>query len=165
MTSAYIPMGAFLVSKPIHDALLDLPSDARFMHAYTNSAHPAASAVGLRNLQIFEDEHLVERAAVLGERMSDGIRAGLEGHPHVTNIRNLGLIAGLTLVRNAAANEAYDASEAVGGRVARHLREEREVITRFVGDQLVFAPPLASTDDDIDFLVDAVTKSVRAITE
>jgi hypothetical protein len=42
------------------------------MHAYTNSAHPTASAVGLRNLQIFEDEHLVENAAAMGERLGSG---------------------------------------------------------------------------------------------
>jgi adenosylmethionine-8-amino-7-oxononanoate aminotransferase len=165
ITSAYIPMGAFMVSREIHDALLDLPTDARFMHAYTNSAHPAASAVALRNLQIFEDEHLVERAAVLGERLGAGLRAALGDHPHVSNIRYLGLIAGLTLVRDAANGQAYDASEAVGGRVARHLREQGEVITRFVGDNLVFAPPLSSTEADIDFLIDATRTAVRAVTE
>ncbi len=165
ITSAYIPMGAFMVSKEIHDALLDLPTDARFMHAYTNSAHPAASAVALRNLQIFEDEQLVARAAVLGERLGAGLRGALDGHQHVTNIRHLGLIAGLSLVRDAATAEAYDASEAVGGRVARHLREQGEVITRFVGDQLVFAPPLSSTDADIDFLVGATATAIRAVTE
>ncbi len=54
ITSGYIPMGAFIVSKQIADALQDLPPDARFMHAYTNSAHPTASAVGLRNLRIID---------------------------------------------------------------------------------------------------------------
>ena len=84
-----------------------------------------------------------------------------------SNIRHLGLIAGLTLVKDADAGgtpEAYDVSEAVGARVARHLREEGEVITRFVGDQLVFAPPLSSTEEDIDFLVDA-TAPHRAVTD
>jgi adenosylmethionine-8-amino-7-oxononanoate aminotransferase len=154
-----------MVSREIHDALLDLPPDARFMHAYTNSAHPAAAAVALRNLQIFEDERLVDRAAVLGERLGAGLRGAVEGHPHVANIRHLGLIAGLTLVRDAATNEAYDATEAVGGRVARHLREHGEVITRFVGDQLVFAPPLSSTEDDIDFLIAATATAIKAITD
>src|SRR5690606_34987438 len=134
ITSAYVPMGGFIVSREIMDALQDLPPDARFMHAYTNSAHPAASAVGLRNLQIFEDEGLVERAQRMGDRLGEGLRAAFGEHPHVTNVRYLGLMAGLTLVRDAASGEAYEPSEGIGGKVARHLREERGVITRFVGD-------------------------------
>ena len=54
ITSGYVPMGAFIVSDEIMAALQDVPPDARFMHAYTNSAHPTAAAVALRNLQIFE---------------------------------------------------------------------------------------------------------------
>ena len=52
ITSGYIPMGAFIVSNEIATALQNVPTDARFMHAYTNSAHPTAAAVGLWNLGI-----------------------------------------------------------------------------------------------------------------
>ena len=75
-------------------ALRELPPDARFMHAYTNSAHPTACAVALRNLRIIEDEDLVGNARAMGERLGGGLRAELGGHPHVANIRQLGLMAG-----------------------------------------------------------------------
>ncbi len=164
ITSAYVPMGAFIVSQTIMDALQDLPPDARFMHAYTNSAHPTASAVALRNLQIFEDEHLVENAGAMGERMASGLRNALGGHAHVTNIRSLGLMAGLTLVRDAGSGEGYDASEGIGGKVARHMREESGVITRFVGDHIVVAPPLVVNADEVDTIVGAIDAGVRAVT-
>ena len=165
ITSAYIPMGAFLVSREIHEALTDLPPDARFMHAYTNSAHPTAAAVALKNLEIMEREGLIENAAVMGDRLGAGLRQSLGGHAHVANIRNLGLMAGLSLMRDAASNTPYEASAGTGGTVARHMREQGEVITRFVGDQLVFAPPLVATPDEIDFLVDATATAIRAVTE
>jgi adenosylmethionine-8-amino-7-oxononanoate aminotransferase len=164
ITSAYVPMGAFIVSKPIMEALQDLPPDARFMHAYTNSAHPAASAVALRNLQIFEDEHLVANAGAMGVRMASGLRHALSGHPHVTNIRSLGLMAGLTLVRDAEKGQGYDAAEGIGGKVARHMREEGGVITRFVGDHIVMAPPLVVNADEVDLMVGAVDAAVRHAT-
>jgi adenosylmethionine-8-amino-7-oxononanoate aminotransferase len=164
ITSAYIPMGAFIVSQPIMDALQDLPPDARFMHAYTNSGHSAAAAVGLRNLQIFEDEGLVANAAAMGDRLMAGLRASLGGHAHVANIRGLGLMAGLTLLRDAEHGTPYDASEATGGKVARHMREEGGVITRFVGDHIVMAPPLVVNADEIDVMVGAVEAAVRAVT-
>jgi putrescine---pyruvate transaminase len=164
ITSGYVPMGAFIVSQPIMDALQDLPPDARFMHAYTNSAHPTAAAVGLRNLELMESEGLVERAAAMGERLGSGLREALGDHPHVANIRHLGLMAGLTLVRDASSNTPYEASELMGGKVARDLREERGVITRFIGDHLVFAPPLVIEEGDVDYLVDATATAIQAVT-
>ena len=164
ITSGYIPLGAFIVSSSISGALQDLPPDARFMHAYTNSAHPTAAAVALRNLQIMEDEELVENAARMGERLGDGFRSAFDGHPHVSNVRNLGLIAGLSIMRNAEDGEPYDAGEGVGGRVARHMREEGSVITRFVGDNLVLAPPLIVQPAEIDQIVEATKNAVAEVT-
>ncbi len=164
ITSGYVPMGAFIVSNEIHDALLDLPPDARFMHAYTNSAHPTAAAVGLRNLQIMEDEGLIENAARMGERLGEGLQHALGGHPHVANLRHLGLMAGFSLVRDAEAGTPFEASEGIGGKVAKHMREESGVITRFVGDHLVFAPPLVIDESEVQQIVDAADRAVRAVT-
>ena len=165
ITSGYVPMGAFVVSGEILEALKTLPSDARFMHAYTNSAHPTAAAVGLRNLRIIEEEHLVENAQAMGDRLGTGLRAALGGHPHVRNIRQLGLIAGLSLVRDAEEGTAYEAVAGVGRRVARHMREEGGVITRFVGDRIVLAPPLIVNAREVDAIVAAVDAAVRAVTQ
>ncbi len=165
ITSGYIPMGAFIVSKPIADALQDLPPDARFMHAYTNSAHPTASAVGLRNLQIMEDEHLVANAAAMGERLGDAFQQAFGKHAHVTNVRHLGLIAGLTLVKDASTREPFAASDGIGGKVARHMREQGGVITRFVGDNLVFAPPLVVSASEVDQIAEATARAVASVTE
>ncbi len=165
ITSGYIPMGAFIVSKPIADALQDLPPDARFMHAYTNSAHPTASAVGLRNLQIMEDEHLVANAAAMGERLGDAFQQAFGKHAHVTNVRHLGLIAGLTLVKDASTREPFAASDGIGGKVARHMREQGGVITRFVGDNLVFAPPRVVSASAVDQIAEATARAVASVTE
>jgi adenosylmethionine-8-amino-7-oxononanoate aminotransferase len=165
ITSGYVPMGAFIVSEEILDALKQLPTDARFMHAYTNSAHPTAAAVGLRNLRIMEEEHLVENAQAMGDRLGDALRSALGSHEHVTNIRQVGLIAGLSLVQDASSGAAYDAAAGIGRQVARHMREEGGVITRFVGDQIVLAPPLIVNAEEVDTIVGAVEAAVRAVTD
>ncbi len=164
ITSGYIPMGAFIVSNEIATAISNTPSDARFMHAYTNSAHPTASAVGLRNLRIIEEEDLVLNAARMGERMGDGFQQALGKHANVTNIRHLGLIAGLTLVKDAATGEAFAPADGIGGKVAKHMREEGGVITRFVGDNLVFAPPLIVSASEVDTIVEATANAIHAVT-
>jgi adenosylmethionine-8-amino-7-oxononanoate aminotransferase len=164
ITSGYVPMGAFIVSGEILDALKELPPDARFMHAYTNSAHPTAAAVGLRNLRIIEEERLIQNAEIMGDRLGESLRAFLGAHPHVSNIRQVGLIAGLSLVEDAEAGTPFDPSAGIGRRVATHMREEGRVITRFVGDQLVLAPPLVVNAEEIDIIVGAVDAAVRAVT-
>ncbi|MDP2327367.1 MAG: aspartate aminotransferase family protein [Dehalococcoidia bacterium] len=164
ITSGYIPMGAFIVTGEIFEALKRAPTDARFMHAYTNSGHPTAAAVGLRNLQIMEDEHLVENAAAMGEVLGDGLRGALEGHPHVTNLRHLGLMAGLSLVKDTATGEAFDPAATTALRVQRHMREEGGVITRVVGDHVVFAPPLVVNASEVGQIVDATRAALRSVT-
>ena len=163
VTSGYIPMGGFIISKEIMDALQNVPPDAKFMHAYTNSAHPTAAAVGLRNLQIIEDEKLVENAQVMGQHLTDGLHNIFDGKQNITNIRTLGFIAGFTLVQDADTNTAFDPSLGIGGKFAKHLREECGVITRFVGDQIVLAPPLITNKSEIDFLIDGLDKSLQSI--
>lgn len=163
ITSAYIPMGAFIVSEPIAEAMKNLPADAKFMHGYTNSAHPTAAAVGLRNLQIFEDENLVENAANMGARLGDGLRAAFEGHPHVTNIRNLGLMCGLSLVQDAENGTAF-AEPGTGAAVMAHMRDEGHVIPRIINDELLMAPPLVINADEVDFMIHAAREAVRSVT-
>ena len=164
ITSGYVPMGAFVVSDAIMEELRHLPPDARFMHAYTNSAHPTAAAVALRNLQIFEDERLLENAERMGERLREGLRSALGGHPHVANLRGLGLIAGLSLVRDAESGAPFEAAEGIGGKVVRHMRDQGGVITRFVGDHVVLAPPLVVNAVEVDQIVGAVDAAVTAVT-
>ena len=163
VTSGYIPMGGFIVSKEIMDALQNVPPDAKFMHAYTNSAHPTASAVGLRNLQIIEDEQLVNNAQAMGQYLTDGLHNIFDGKQNITNIRTLGFIAGFSLVQDADTNTTFDPSLGIGAKFAKHLREECGVITRFVGDQIVLAPPLITNKEEIDFLIDGLDQSLQSI--
>ncbi|MEX1022131.1 MAG: aspartate aminotransferase family protein [Dehalococcoidia bacterium] len=165
ITSGYVPMGAFVVSTQIADALKAAPADAKFMHAYTNSAHPTAAAVGLRNLEIIEGERMIENAAAMGERLGDGLAGALGGHPNVTNLRHLGLMAGFSMVEDAASGRPFDAARATGLAVQKHMREEGGVITRIVGDNVLFAPPLCVNGAEVDQIVEAAAAAVRAITK
>ena len=70
----YVPLGGVIVSKRLHKVIEDAPADEKFMHAATYSGHPTCCAVGLANIEIMENEGLPERAAVMGERLPDGLR-------------------------------------------------------------------------------------------
>ncbi|MBV9584366.1 MAG: aspartate aminotransferase family protein, partial [Alphaproteobacteria bacterium] len=98
VTSGYLPLGGNILSKRVHDAILNAPLDRRYMHAATYSGHPVCCAVGLRNVELIESEGLVERAAVMGRRFIEGLRHELGDLPNVGDIRGLGLMAGIEMV-------------------------------------------------------------------
>ncbi|MHB8376594.1 MAG: aminotransferase family protein [Dehalococcoidia bacterium] len=159
VTSAYVPLSAFIVSARVHGAILDAPADAKFMIGCTNSAHPTACAVALRNLRIFDDEQLVERAARLGQRLNDGLARLLE-MPNVGEVRGLGLMAAVEVVADRATRAPLPGG--AGPKLVRALRE-RGVLTRVKGDSILFAPPLVSTEAQIDRIVDATGDAIDAV--
>ena len=161
VTSAYIPLSGFIVSKRMHEAILDAPADTKFMIGCTNSAHPAACAVALRNLQILEDERLVERAERMGQRLHEGLARLLE-MPNVGNVRGLGLMAAVEIVADKATREPFAANLGVGLKVAKEMRA-RGVVTRAKGDSILFAPPLVITDDQVDAIVNVTGDAIDAV--
>ncbi len=161
VTSAYVPLSGFIVSRRVHDAIRQAPADAKFMVGSTNSAHPTACAVALRNLKIFEDEHLVARAAEMGEMLQDGLKRLIE-MPNVGNVRGLGLMAAVEVVADKGTRAAFAPERGVGPKLARAMRE-RGVVTRVKGENVLFAPPLVITEDQIRTMVDVTGEAIDSV--
>ena len=97
ITNGVVPMGAVLVKRGIHDALMQGPEHViEFFHGYTYSGHPVACAAGLAALDIYAREGLFERAASLAPALQEAAHS-LRGSAHVIDIRNIGLVAGIEL--------------------------------------------------------------------
>jgi len=160
VTSAYVPLSGAIVSRQIHEAILASESD-RFMHGFTNSAHPTACAVGLRNLQIFDDENLVENAASLGERLHAGLRTLLD-EDGVGDVRGLGFIAGVQIVQDKEKMKPFPIELNVGPRLVAACRE-RGLISRNLADNYLLAPPLVTTPEQVDQIVDILRDSIREV--
>jgi len=163
VTSAYVPLSGFVVSQRVHRAILDAPADAKFMIGCTNSAHPTACAVALRNLQIFEDEGLVRRAEQLGRRLNDGL-AALREMPNVGEVRGLGFMAAVEVVADRESRAPFAPSLGVGPKLARAMRD-RGVITRVKGESVLFAPPLITTEAQVDTIINVTAEAIDAVVE
>jgi len=147
ITSGYIPMGGVVVAQHVHEAL---SSDPNFMlrHGFTYSGHPTASAAALANLAIIEREDLLSRAVHMGARLEAGLRS-LVADGILASIR------GDTAVWAATLNAGLDPA------VVRNKMLERGAIARpLPPDTLAFCPPLVTTDEQIDHLVDALATSI-----
>ncbi len=158
VTSAYVPLSAFLVNERVHGAILDAPADTKFMIGCTNAAHPTACAVALRNLQIFEDEQLVARAERMGRRLKEGLARLIE-MPHVGNVRGLGLLAAVEVVADKATRAPFAPADGIGPKLAKAMRD-RGVVTRVKGESILLAPPLVVTDEQIDRIVEVTAEAI-----
>jgi adenosylmethionine-8-amino-7-oxononanoate aminotransferase len=167
VTSAYLPLGGVIVSRDVHQAVLDAPLTERFMHAATYSGHPTCCAVALRNLDIFEREGLVARAAALGPRLLAGLQT-LRDLPRVGDVRGLGLMCGIELVEDKTTKAP---AMGIGARVLAEART-RGLILRIrsgqggdlpIGDTVCVAPPLVVTEAQVDRIVEILRDSIASV--
>jgi adenosylmethionine-8-amino-7-oxononanoate aminotransferase len=94
--------------------------------------------------------------------MHAGLRRLLGAHPHVGDIRGLGLMATLELVEDRATKRPFDAARKIGPQVLAALRE-RGVITRGRGDQVYLGPPFVIGEDMLDRMVGRVGEAVTSV--
>lgn len=163
ITSGYIPLGGIGVSDKIKEALDTTPPDQRWMHAYTYSGHPTCCAVALANLDVFEKEGLVQRAAEMGNRLLEGLHT-LDDMEHVGNVRGLGMMAAVELVAAKGTKEPFPAAAKVGPRVFQEMYK-RGLYTRMRGETICLAPPLVTSAEQIDRIVAIIREAIPAATQ
>jgi len=143
LTNATVPMGAVGVSSAVYETITDASEGLiEFAHGYTYSAHPLAVAAGSAALALYRDEGLFERAAALAPSWEAALH-GLRDAPHVVDIRNLGLVAGIELAsRPGAPGER--------GQAIFHAAFDSGLLIRVTGDIIALSPPLIITEAQID---------------
>jgi adenosylmethionine-8-amino-7-oxononanoate aminotransferase len=160
ITSGYFPLGGIGLSDEIA-ATLD-SGEPVWMHAYTYSSHPVGCRVALANLDIIEREGLVEEARRKGEKLLSGLKQALAPHRHVGDVRGLGLMCGVEVVKDKGTKEEFPAAEKVGARIHEEA-QKRGLFSRHRGDVFVLAPPFVTTDEEIDRIVEILAEAVTAV--
>lgn len=161
ITSGYVPLGGIGVSNRVRDVINGVPASQRWMHAFTYSGHPTCCAVALANLDIFEREGLVARAAERGAHLLDGLRTLLD-MDGVGHVRGHGLMAAVEVVADKATKAQFPATAGVTQKLTDALME-RGLYTRVVMDCICLAPPLIVSNEQIDRMVDIVRDAVAAV--
>jgi len=157
ITNGVIPMGAVFARREVHDAIIEGSETAmEFFHGYTSSGHPVACAAGLATLEIYRREGLFERAAGLADTWAEAVHS-LKDAPYVTDIRNLGLMAGIDLESKSGVP--------VGSRgyAAMVAAFEAGILIRATGDTLAMSPPLIVSEAEIDQLVTVLRGVIAAL--
>jgi 4-aminobutyrate--pyruvate transaminase len=152
LSSGYLPISATAISEPIYQALLS-QSDrlGYFAHGHTYGGHPAACAVALEALRLYEERDIVGHVQRVGPRLQAGLRR-LADHPLVGDVRGVGLIAGVELVRDRASRAAFDPPGSAG-LTFQARAQERGLIVRGLQDTVALCPPLIITESEVDELL------------
>ena len=156
ITNGAQPLGAVLVKKDIYDTFMAQGGPdymLEFAHGYTYSAHPVACAVGLATLDLLVKENMVEQVRAMAPYFEGAVH-NLKGTKHITDIRNFGLAAGITI-------------DAAPGEPARRPYEiamamlDKGFYVRYGGDTIQLAPPFITTPAQIDSLINALGESIN----
>jgi len=163
VTSGYFPMSAVLISPKVWDVLeANADKVGVFGHGYTYSAHPVGAAAALTVLKLIDELKVVENVADVGPYMLQALRDRLGQHPHVGDIRGKGLMLGIELMKDRETKEIFPMADRTGRQVLK-ASAERGLITRALGDTLVFAPPLILKRAEADEIVDKFALAVNDV--
>jgi beta-alanine--pyruvate transaminase len=155
ITNGAVPMGAVFARSAIHDVFMTGPEHViEFPHGYTYSAHPLACAASLGTLETYADEGLLTRAAKMAPAFEHAVHS-LRESPHVTDIRNIGLVGAIELesIPGNAGKRAFDI-----------FREcfERGVLIRTTGDIIALSPPLIIEESHIDQAISTIADVLKS---
>ncbi|WP_339227115.1 aminotransferase [Oceanobacillus sp. FSL K6-2867] len=166
LTSGYLPLGATAVKSEIYDVFREAGKDSHFRHVSTYGGHPAACAVALKNIEIIERENIVGRVRKLAESTLSELHHLID-HKNVGEVRQIGFLLGIEMVENKQSKLPL-ADEKMAKIIG--LCKEKGLIIGKNGDTvpgqnnvIIVAPPLTSTAEDLEFLIDTLTSAIRSL--
>jgi len=162
MTGGYLPMAATLTTEDIFGEFLGEYSEFKtFFHGHSYTANQLGAAAALANMDILETPRSKRDRVRLEHEMRAQL-ARLWELPQVGDIRQVGLIAGIELVKNWRTKEPFDLRDRAGMRVCEAMAH-RGVLTRPIGNVVVIMPPYCTTTSQMARIVDALHQSVRSV--
>jgi taurine--2-oxoglutarate transaminase len=147
LTSAYVPLGAVGLRRPIADHF----RDRVFAGGLTYNSHPLACATALATIAVYEEDRLIERAKATGRLMADLLADLQARHRSVGAIRSIGLFGIVELIRNVATREPmapFNSTSPEMTALGKFFRQEG--LYTFVRWNTFFTnPPLTISDKEL----------------
>jgi len=144
-------------------------NNSSFVHGHTYQGHPAGCAAALEVQRIIQEERLLQNVQVLGEQLSAGLKESLSGHPNVGDVRGRGFFWGIEFVADketatpfpAAAHVSMDISAlALAKKYGINVYPGSGTVDGAQGDHIIISPPYNVTREDIEWIVETVTRLV-----
>ncbi len=155
ISSGYLPRGAIIVRDEVAEVF---SGENKFPHGITFASHPVACAAAIANLEIIENETLVERSAEMGKYLMEKLQPLYE-HASVGEIRGIGLLVGIELVKDKNTKERFPSN--IWSKF--NLKALEKGLRIKMGNVIALAPPFIITREQIDEMVSIVDELITEI--
>lgn len=162
LSGGYLPMGATLTTRRVFEAFLGEYDEFKtFFHGHSYTANQLGASAALASLQLLERRASIRARVRLEQVLREGLQT-LWRLPNVGDVRQVGLIAGVELVRDWRTREPFDLRERAGIRVCEAMAR-RGVLTRPIGNVVVLMPPYCTTPAQARRMIAALAESVEEV--
>ena len=154
LTGGYMPMAIFVTTQKIYDAFYaDYNSGKAFMHSHTYSGNPLACSAAIAVLDILKDGTVLKQANENAEYFTRIIKEKFASHKNVGDIRTIGLINAIELVKDKTTKEPFNSKLRTGYQIYKKALK-RGLLLRPLGDLIYFNPPLIIDKKEMDTAVE-----------
>jgi adenosylmethionine-8-amino-7-oxononanoate aminotransferase len=167
VASGYAPLGAVLVSSRVVEAF-ERGSGA-FMHGFTYQAHPVCTAAGNAVFDYLESHRLFDHVVPAGENLREAL-SSLLSHPHVGDVRGLGLLLGVEFVKDKATREPFPKSDNIAEKIRQACLEESVLtyptqgcVDGLRGDHILLAPPFTISPEESALIPRALRSALARV--
>lgn len=167
VASGYAPLGAVLVSARIVEAF-ERGSGA-FMHGFTYQSHPVCTAAGNAVFDYLEAHKLFERVNPAGKNLREAL-SPLLAHPHVGDVRGLGLLLGVEFLKEKSRREPFPKSENIAGKIRQAALAEgvltyptQGCVDGQRGDHILLAPPFTISPEESALIARALKTALTKV--
>ena len=163
LTGGYMPCAMFVTTQKIYDAFYaDYLEGKAFMHSHTYSGNPMACAAANAVIDIFSDGSVLKNAQENAVYFNNIIKEKFLPHKNVGEVRSIGLINAIELVKDKQNKEPFDGKLRTGYQIYKKALP-KGVILRPLGDVIYFNPPLIIDCKAMDFVTDVALECLKEV--
>jgi adenosylmethionine-8-amino-7-oxononanoate aminotransferase len=160
LTGGYLPMAATLTTRKVFEAFLgEYDQFKTFFHGHSYTGNQLGAAAALASLEILQSSASLRVRARLQKNLHQELQS-LWSLTNVGDIRQVGLMTGVELVKDWRTREPFDLRERAGIRVCEAMAK-RGVLTRPIGNVVVLMPPFCTTGAQARRMVEALREAVE----
>lgn len=163
LTGGYLPMSVTCVSEEIYDAFYADYSEGRaFMHSHTYAGNPLGCAAALAVQKIFREQPILKTAGENAKWLTAEMENAFGRHKNVGEIRHIGLIHAIELVKNPETKEPFAEAKRTGYAIYKRALQYG-LILRPLGDVLYFNPPLTITRAELTLAIEMAQQAITDV--
>lgn len=163
LTGGYMPMAITITTDEIYNAFYDDYNQGKaFMHSHTYSGNPLGCSAALAVVNILREDVVLEKAEKRAQYLNKKLNEVLIDHKNIGEIRNIGLINAIELVRNKKEKIGFDSKLRIGYQIYKKALE-KGLVLRPLGDVLYFNPPLIINEAEIDKSVEICIQAICSV--